>query len=361
MTGANSAVGLRSMPARYSFLDEVDAYPASADEEGDPVALAAGNAGHGGRVGPAQLLRPGLPARTMALGEDGEGGPSLERLTLGGSPRAEVLPIIVEAPDQLQRSQLETRDLTPVDEALLIERPALRPEARHGVTASGGGHRVDGDVQRIAPSARAGVVRARFRVRARVGRAERADGQEPGTDIGGPAAQRLEVRQVADAPAVPGAGGGQLDGPTPFAEVIGQVTAARAGDQQPLASVIGEKGVIAQRRIARHGVRPADCRSVLQRQLAASRKLPPGRDDGNGVRRIACAAHGGLDCPTDIGVDRAALTEGIGVGLLDPRKTHARAVRRRAPGAPAADGGGRPPSARRRGRSPHRRTRRVPR
>lgn len=40
LTGANSATGLRSMPARYIFLDEVDAYPASADEEGDPVTLA---------------------------------------------------------------------------------------------------------------------------------------------------------------------------------------------------------------------------------------------------------------------------------------------------------------------------------
>jgi phage terminase large subunit GpA-like protein len=40
MTGANSAVGLRSTPARYIFLYEVDAYPASADEEGDPVSLA---------------------------------------------------------------------------------------------------------------------------------------------------------------------------------------------------------------------------------------------------------------------------------------------------------------------------------
>ncbi len=40
LTGANSATGLRSMPARYIFLDEVDAYPASADEEGDPIALA---------------------------------------------------------------------------------------------------------------------------------------------------------------------------------------------------------------------------------------------------------------------------------------------------------------------------------
>ena len=40
MTGANSAVGLRSMPARYAFLDEVDAYPPDAGDEGDPVALA---------------------------------------------------------------------------------------------------------------------------------------------------------------------------------------------------------------------------------------------------------------------------------------------------------------------------------
>ncbi len=40
MTGANSAVGLRSMPVRFLFLDEVDGYPADADEEGDPVALA---------------------------------------------------------------------------------------------------------------------------------------------------------------------------------------------------------------------------------------------------------------------------------------------------------------------------------
>lgn len=40
MTGANSATGLRSTPARYLVLDEVDAFPADADEEGDPVALA---------------------------------------------------------------------------------------------------------------------------------------------------------------------------------------------------------------------------------------------------------------------------------------------------------------------------------
>jgi phage terminase large subunit GpA-like protein len=40
MTGANSAVGLRSMSARFLFLDEIDAYPGDVDGEGDPVALA---------------------------------------------------------------------------------------------------------------------------------------------------------------------------------------------------------------------------------------------------------------------------------------------------------------------------------
>lgn len=39
MTGANSGVGLRSMPARFAFLDEVDAFPGDVDGEGDPVAL----------------------------------------------------------------------------------------------------------------------------------------------------------------------------------------------------------------------------------------------------------------------------------------------------------------------------------
>ncbi|MCP6275090.1 phage terminase large subunit family protein, partial [Klebsiella pneumoniae] len=38
--GANSAASLRSMPVRYLFLDEIDAYPLDVDGEGDPVALA---------------------------------------------------------------------------------------------------------------------------------------------------------------------------------------------------------------------------------------------------------------------------------------------------------------------------------
>ncbi len=40
LTGANSAAGLRSMPIRYLILDEVDAYPLSVDNEGDPVMIA---------------------------------------------------------------------------------------------------------------------------------------------------------------------------------------------------------------------------------------------------------------------------------------------------------------------------------
>ncbi|WKZ15440.1 MAG: phage terminase large subunit family protein [Candidatus Jettenia caeni] len=40
LTGANSAVGLRSMPIRFLFLDEVDGYPQDVDGEGNPVSLA---------------------------------------------------------------------------------------------------------------------------------------------------------------------------------------------------------------------------------------------------------------------------------------------------------------------------------
>ena len=39
LTGAKP-VGLRSMPARWVFLDEVDAYPGDIDGEGDPIAFA---------------------------------------------------------------------------------------------------------------------------------------------------------------------------------------------------------------------------------------------------------------------------------------------------------------------------------
>ena len=40
LTGANSAVGLRSMPVRYLFLDEVDGYPVDVEGEGSAIALA---------------------------------------------------------------------------------------------------------------------------------------------------------------------------------------------------------------------------------------------------------------------------------------------------------------------------------
>lgn len=40
VTGSNSAAGLKSMPIRYLFLDEVDEYPEDVDEQGDPAQLA---------------------------------------------------------------------------------------------------------------------------------------------------------------------------------------------------------------------------------------------------------------------------------------------------------------------------------
>lgn len=42
LAGANSAAGLRSMPARFLFMDEMSAYEGDIDGEGDPVELAKG-------------------------------------------------------------------------------------------------------------------------------------------------------------------------------------------------------------------------------------------------------------------------------------------------------------------------------
>lgn len=39
MTGANSASGLRSVPAKYLMLDEIDGYPDDVEGEGDPIKL----------------------------------------------------------------------------------------------------------------------------------------------------------------------------------------------------------------------------------------------------------------------------------------------------------------------------------
>jgi phage terminase large subunit GpA-like protein len=39
VTGANSAVGLRSMPAQCALMDEIDGYPGDVDEEGSPIDL----------------------------------------------------------------------------------------------------------------------------------------------------------------------------------------------------------------------------------------------------------------------------------------------------------------------------------
>lgn len=39
LTGANSASGLRSVPAKKSFMDEIDAYPVDCEGEGSPIAL----------------------------------------------------------------------------------------------------------------------------------------------------------------------------------------------------------------------------------------------------------------------------------------------------------------------------------
>ena len=81
MTGANSAVGLRSMSARFLFLDEIDAYPGDVEGEGDPVALAEARARTFGRRRKALLVS--TPTITARRGSSGSTSPLISSGTVG--------------------------------------------------------------------------------------------------------------------------------------------------------------------------------------------------------------------------------------------------------------------------------------
>ena len=56
LTGSNSATGVKSMPIRWLFCDEIDEYPGDVDGQGDPIALAEKRT-----TGPDLLAPEGLP------------------------------------------------------------------------------------------------------------------------------------------------------------------------------------------------------------------------------------------------------------------------------------------------------------
>lgn len=74
-TGANSGSGLRNFPARYVWEDEVDAYPADVDGEGDPCALAEKRATNFGAR--KKIFRASSPKR--------KGSSRIERFYLAGT------------------------------------------------------------------------------------------------------------------------------------------------------------------------------------------------------------------------------------------------------------------------------------
>jgi phage terminase large subunit GpA-like protein len=81
LTGANSASGLRSMPVRFLFLDEIDAYPFDLDGEGDPVNLAIART----RTFPQRkIFMASTPSRT--------GSSRIERLDEEGDKRVYEVP-----------------------------------------------------------------------------------------------------------------------------------------------------------------------------------------------------------------------------------------------------------------------------
>src|SRR6202011_2412742 len=111
---------------------------------------------------------------------------------------------------------------------------------------------LDADVEGVAEAAAGRVVGARLLERRREGGVERVEQQDAGAQPGGPAAQLAEVREVAVAPARPGAQRVELDGPAPGPELVREVAAPRRDDQAPAGAVAQPvQAVVAGRQVRR--------------------------------------------------------------------------------------------------------------
>ena len=69
LVGVNSAASLRGMPARKIAMDELDAWPADVEEEGDPVALLERRAATFGRPKLLLVSTPGIEGRSRIAAE----------------------------------------------------------------------------------------------------------------------------------------------------------------------------------------------------------------------------------------------------------------------------------------------------
>jgi hypothetical protein len=125
---------------------------------------------------------------------------------------------------------------------------------------------------------------------------QRVDQQEGGPQlVPGPAAERAQVGEVADA----GAGGGEqrveLDHEAEAAQVIGQAALAGA-DHQPALPALTAQEVVPERQLGRQASRQAQQRAVLGQQLGLGHlALVSGSDHqgtGQCVGLLLRGAHG---------------------------------------------------------------------
>ncbi len=211
-----------------------------------------------------------------------------------------------------------------VDPTLGIQGAAGRRQLGELVAdALGAGNLLDPQVQRAPETSGARVVGAGLRLRSRVRRTERPDGQEACPCRCRPRTELPQVGQVADSPAAPRARGCQLNRPAPRPQTGRQVAAAGAGDDQLLAAVVAREPVIAVWRVDGHRVDAAQAGAVLEDELARHRQASaaPDHRDGVGIRLVR--SHRGDHRGEDIGSDRPRRAVRVDVRVQHQRAAHA--------------------------------------
>ena len=181
----------------------------------------------------AELVRPTVPAGLEPLGERAEDGEFLEAGPVFRREGVELRKVAPpdDLPDPFEDTHLEPEDLVAVDPPLLVERPGAsgcRGQIRQRLRAV---DLLDPQVQRVAEPAARRKVRAGLLGHDGYDGRQRVDERDACSAPGRPAPHPAEIRQIADAPAAPRAGGIQLDGPSPGAQRLRKETRGRCDDE----------------------------------------------------------------------------------------------------------------------------------
>src|SRR5437763_9817313 len=264
-----------------------------------------------------------MPAAAVALGQHTKDREVPKACTAFSNPTLEVRARRrALRPQPLERLHLEVEYPRAVDHALGAEGAAQgRQPLELATERRGPRHVLDPEIEWVHEAAARGVIGARLLRAKRQRRGERIYQYRARAQAGGPAAERSQVGEVADAPGVRRARRIELRRPAPAATRRNR-TAARAHDQPDRRAVVaGAKLGIARRDVDRKRAVEVERGAVLQHESRARGYLDSlagaPHADRRRPRRLTLGAHRTQERLTRGGRRLTPFPEGVVIAVRD--------------------------------------------